>query len=37
MAVTDRIFVIDKGHIVYSGTTNDFRERTELQKKYLSV
>jgi len=37
MAVTDRIFMIDKGHIVYSGTVDDFKGKTELQKKYLSV
>lgn len=37
MAVTDRVFIIDKGHIVYSGAVDDFKEKTELHKKYLSV
>jgi branched-chain amino acid transport system ATP-binding protein len=37
LAVTDRIFIIDKGYIVYSGTTEDFKQKTDLQKKYLSV
>jgi branched-chain amino acid transport system ATP-binding protein len=37
MAVTDRIFIIDKGHIVYSGPVADFKGKTDLQKKYLSV
>lgn len=37
MTVTDKIFIIDKGHIVYSGAGEDFKNKTELQKKYLSV
>jgi branched-chain amino acid transport system ATP-binding protein len=37
LAVTDRIFIIDKGYIVYSGTTEGFKQKTDLQKKYLSV
>jgi branched-chain amino acid transport system ATP-binding protein len=37
LTVTDRVFIIDKGHIVYSGTVAEFKEKTELQKKYLSV
>lgn len=37
LAVTDRVYIIDKGHIVYSGGIDDFRNKTELQQKYLSV
>jgi branched-chain amino acid transport system ATP-binding protein len=37
MAVTDNIFIMDKGHIVYSGPVDDFKLKTDLQKKYLSV
>jgi branched-chain amino acid transport system ATP-binding protein len=37
LTVTDRIFIIDKGHIVYSGMVEEFKEKTDLQKTYLSV
>lgn len=37
MMVSDRVFIIDKGHIVFSGTIDEFRSKSELQKKYLSV
>ena len=37
LTVTDRVFIIDKGHIVYTGTVDDFKRETDLQKKYLSV
>jgi branched-chain amino acid transport system ATP-binding protein len=37
LTVTDRVFIIDKGHIVYSGGVDEFKQETGLQKKYLSV
>jgi branched-chain amino acid transport system ATP-binding protein len=37
LTVTDRVFIIDKGHIVYTGSVADFKKETDLQKKYLSV
>lgn len=37
LTVTDRVFIIDKGHIVYSGGVDEFKRETGLQKKYLSV
>jgi len=37
LTVTERVFIIDKGHIVYSGAVADFKRETDLQKKYLSV
>lgn len=37
LTVTDRIFIIDKGHIVYSGMVEEFKAKTDLQKTYLSV
>jgi branched-chain amino acid transport system ATP-binding protein len=37
MAVSDRVVVIDKGHVVYTGTTEDFKNQETVQKKYLAV
>jgi branched-chain amino acid transport system ATP-binding protein len=37
LTVTDRVFIIDKGHIVYTGSVAAFKQETDLQKKYLSV
>jgi len=37
LTVTDRVFIIDKGHIVYTGSVAEFKQETDLQKKYLSV
>lgn len=37
MAVSDKVVVIDKGHVVYSGTVKEFRDQEAVQKKYLAV
>ncbi len=37
MAVSDRVVVIDKGHVVYTGTMEAFRREEGVQKKYLAV
>jgi branched-chain amino acid transport system ATP-binding protein len=37
MAVSDRVVVIDKGHVVYTGTMEEFRKEEGVHKKYLAV
>lgn len=37
MAVSDRVVVIDKGYVVYTGTIEEFRNEETVQKKYLAV
>jgi branched-chain amino acid transport system ATP-binding protein len=37
MAVSDRVVVIDKGHMAYKGTIEAFKKETSVQKKYLAV
>lgn len=37
MAVSDRVSIIDKGHIVYEASINEFKNDLEIQKKYLAV
>lgn len=37
LAVSDRVVILDKGHIVYGGTTDEFRKQEAIQKKYLAV
>jgi branched-chain amino acid transport system ATP-binding protein len=37
MAVSDRVVLLDKGHVVYSGTMQEFRQAENIQKKYLAV
>ena len=37
MAVSDRVVVIDKGHVVHTGTTEEFKNQETVQKKYLAV
>jgi len=37
MGVSDRVVVIDKGHVVFTGTIEDFRSQESVQKKYLAV
>ncbi|MFH0822148.1 MAG: ABC transporter ATP-binding protein [Pseudomonadota bacterium] len=37
MGVSDRVVVIDKGHVVYTGTMEEFRSQEEVRKKYLAV
>lgn len=37
MAVSDRVVVIDKGHVVYQGDMKQFREEKDIHKKYLAV
>jgi branched-chain amino acid transport system ATP-binding protein len=37
MAVSDKVAVIDKGQVVYTGTMAKFKQETEIQKKYLAV
>jgi branched-chain amino acid transport system ATP-binding protein len=37
MAVSDRVVVIDKGHVVYTGSMEEFRKEAAVQKKYLAV
>jgi len=37
MAVSDRVVVIDKGHAVYTGGIEQFKQDEAVQKKYLAV
>lgn len=37
MAVSDRVSIIDKGHIVYEASIEEFKKNLEIQKKYLAV
>lgn len=37
MAVSDRVVVLDKGHVVYEGTTAAFQQEEQVHKKYLAV
>jgi branched-chain amino acid transport system ATP-binding protein len=37
MAVSDRVVLLDKGHVVYSGTMAEFQKAENIQKKYLAV
>ncbi len=36
-AVSDRVVVIDKGHVVYTGTMEEFKGDENIQSKYLAV
>jgi len=31
------VVVIDKGHVVFTGTIEDFKSQESVQKKYLAV
>jgi branched-chain amino acid transport system ATP-binding protein len=37
MGVSDRVVVIDKGHVVFSGSIEEFKREEAIQKKYLAV
>lgn len=37
MTVSDRVVVIDKGHVVYTGSIEEFKQEATVQKKYLAV
>jgi branched-chain amino acid transport system ATP-binding protein len=37
MGVSDRVIVIDKGQVVYTGTIEEFKNEEAVQKKYLAV
>lgn len=37
LAVSDRVVVLDKGHVVYEGNAADFQREEQIQKKYLAV
>jgi branched-chain amino acid transport system ATP-binding protein len=37
MAVSDRVLVIDKGHVVYRGGIEEFRQDESVHKRYLAV
>jgi branched-chain amino acid transport system ATP-binding protein len=37
MGVSDRVVVIDKGQVVYTGTIEEFKSEESVQKKYLAV
>ncbi len=37
MAVSDRVVLLDKGHVVYGGTMEAFQKAEDIQKKYLAV
>ncbi|HTY24072.1 MAG TPA: ABC transporter ATP-binding protein [Desulfomonilaceae bacterium] len=37
MGVSDRVVVIDKGHVVFTGTMDEFKSEETVQKKYLAV
>lgn len=36
-SVSDRVVVIDKGHVVYTGTMDEFKSDENIQAKYLAV
>ncbi|MCD4675699.1 MAG: ABC transporter ATP-binding protein [Desulfobacula sp.] len=37
LAVSDRVIVIDKGHSVYHGSIEEFKDEKEIHKTYLAV
>lgn len=37
MGVSDRVVVIDKGHVVFSGSIEQFKQEAAIHKKYLAV
>ncbi len=37
LAVSDRVVLLDKGHVVYQGTTEAFQREEQVYKKYLAV
>lgn len=37
MSVADRVVLLDKGHVVYHGTIDEFKQEEHLHKKYLAV
>lgn len=37
IAVSDRVSIIDKGHIVYEANIDEFKRDMDIQKKYLAV
>ena len=37
LALSDRVYVIDDGHIRYEGTVEQFKQNEEIRKKYLQV
>ncbi len=37
MGVSDRVVVIDRGQVVYTGTIEKFKSEESVQKKYLAV
>lgn len=37
LAVADRVVIIDKGQVVYTGTVEEFQREDTVQKKYLAV
>jgi len=37
MAVSDRVILIDKGHVVYTGSIDEFKRDESIHKKYLAV
>ncbi|MBI5569456.1 MAG: ABC transporter ATP-binding protein [Desulfomonile tiedjei] len=37
MTVSDHVVVIDKGHVVFTGSMEKFKEESAVQKKYLAV
>lgn len=37
LAVSDRVVLLDKGHVVYQGTTEAFQREEQVHKKYLAV
>lgn len=36
-SVSDRVVVIDKGHVVYTGTMEEFKRDENIQARYLAV
>jgi branched-chain amino acid transport system ATP-binding protein len=36
-AVSDQVVVIDKGHVVFAGSIQQFREEKAIHRKYLAV
>jgi branched-chain amino acid transport system ATP-binding protein len=37
LSLSDRCYVLEKGRVVYSGTSDDLRQNTEVQDRYLHI
>ena len=37
LALADRVYVLEKGHIRYEGTSREFRENASIRQQYLAL